>query len=318
MIAPMTLAADGTLGGGEAVLFWIIAPLMVLGALGLIFARKAVYAAISVVFVMIGLAAMYVAQGAMFLGAVQIVVYTGAIMMLFVFVLMLIGVDASETRIETLKGQRPWAVVVGLGLVLGLVGVVLTATLPTPAGISAQDEAANPLGVARVLFANFPITMQLTGALLIVAAVSAIVLTTQERSRPKITQRDVADAKMAAWAERGTRIAQLPAPGAYATHTATDAPALTGGGGVATESVPRVLRVRGQQVSVAEVAPHVYEEQPEFVPQSQLPGMPGVAAPDYGGESLHGEIEAGPSGADDAGADGPEITGSANEEGGEK
>ena len=95
-----------TASGGEAVLFWVLAPLMVLAALGLLFARKAVHAAICVVFVMISLAILYIAQEAAFLGVVQIVVYTGAVMMLFLFVLMLVGVDASDSLVETIRGQR--------------------------------------------------------------------------------------------------------------------------------------------------------------------------------------------------------------------
>ena len=77
--------------GGEAVLFWILAPVSVLGALGLLLVRKAVHVALGMAVVMINLGIFYIAQNAEFLGIVQIVVYTGAVMMLFIFVLMLIG-----------------------------------------------------------------------------------------------------------------------------------------------------------------------------------------------------------------------------------
>ena len=105
---------------GAEVTFWIVAPLMVLGALGLLFFRKAVYAALSMAFVMVNLAVLYASLNAMFLTFVQIIVYTGAIMMVFLFVLMLVGVDTPDSIVETLRGQRWFAALAGLGL-LGLI-----------------------------------------------------------------------------------------------------------------------------------------------------------------------------------------------------
>ena len=94
--------------------FWILAPIMVLAALGILFVRKAVHAALLLAVVMICLAVLYAVQDAPFLFAVQIIVYTGAILMLFLFVLMLVGVDASDSLVETIRGQRLLAAVVGL------------------------------------------------------------------------------------------------------------------------------------------------------------------------------------------------------------
>lgn len=279
-LLPLALTADGTTTTAEAVQFWIIAPLVVLGALGLIFAKKTVYAAISIVFVMTGLAFLFIAQEAMFLGVVQIIVYTGAIMMLFLFVIMLIGVDASESLAETIRGQRALAWLFGVGVLVGVVGLVLSAGSIAPAGLEAANADSNPVGVARILFADHAFAMQLTGALLIVAAISAITLTKMERLRPPVTQPEVADAKMRAWAERGARIRQLPAPGVYASTNAADVPALAADGTAVVDSVPRVLRVRGQQRSIAEVAPHVLLDRRDATPQSRLPGMPGAHAPE--------------------------------------
>src|SRR5918995_7390738 len=98
----------------EAFAFWLLAPVMVLGALGMILARKPVHSALCLAAVMISLAVQYAAQDAPFLFAVQIIVYTGAILMLFLFVLMLVGVDASDSVVETIRGQRLLAIVVGL------------------------------------------------------------------------------------------------------------------------------------------------------------------------------------------------------------
>ena len=96
--------------------FWILAPVMVICALGLLFARKAVHCALLLAVVMISLAVLYAVQDAPFLFAVQIIVYTGAILMLFLFVLMLVGVDASDSVVETIRGQRLFAAVVGPAL----------------------------------------------------------------------------------------------------------------------------------------------------------------------------------------------------------
>jgi len=279
LLVPAALNADGTVSSGETVLFWVIAPLMVLGALALVFSRRAVYAAVSIIFVMIGLAFLYVAQDAVFLGVTQVVVYTGAIMMLFLFVLMLVGVDASESLIETIRGHRPLVGLFALGLVVGLGGVVISAAYSAPVGLEALNADSNPVGVARVLFGQYALAMQLTGALLIVAAVSAITLTHVERLLPLVTQRRVADAKMEAWAARGARIAQLPASGVYATHNGADIPALSATGEPVMASVPRVLRVRGQQLEIGDFAPNIAAERDRPTGQSGLPNMPGEPAP---------------------------------------
>ena len=103
---------------GEEIVFWFSGGLAVLGALGLILSRKAVHSALWVALTMINLAVLYVANSAPFLGMVQVVVYTGAVMMLFLFVLMVVGVDSSDSLIETLKGQRLVAIVLAVGLAI--------------------------------------------------------------------------------------------------------------------------------------------------------------------------------------------------------
>ena len=95
---------------GAAIAFWMLAPVMILAALGMILARKPVHSALCLAAVMISLAVQYAAQEAPFLFVVQIIVYTGAILMLFLFVLMLVGVDIRESLVETIKAQRTLAV----------------------------------------------------------------------------------------------------------------------------------------------------------------------------------------------------------------
>src|SRR5664279_3272328 len=119
-------------------MFWTLAPIMVLASLALLFARKAVHVAMGVVVVMIGLAVMYVAQDAPFLGVVQIVVYTGAVMMLFLFVLMLVGVDQRESLRETIRGQRVISILAAAGLAALLISIFGTVMID-PAHVGGLD-----------------------------------------------------------------------------------------------------------------------------------------------------------------------------------
>ncbi|GGM33580.1 NADH-quinone oxidoreductase subunit J [Promicromonospora citrea] len=236
------------ISGGETVLFWVVAPLMVLAALGLLFVRRAVHAAMCLVFVMISMAILYIAQEAPFLGVVQVVVYTGAVMMLFLFVLMLVGVDASDSLTETIRGQRWIGLLVGLGLALVLGGVVGRAAFPPGAGLAGGDPAgvANPQALARVLFGDYVLAMEAVGVLLVTAAVGALVLTHRRRLTPKQNQRTVAEARVKALTE-GVSLTPLPSPGVYATSNAMDTPALGPDGEQIPQSVSRVLRIRGQE-----------------------------------------------------------------------
>ena len=231
----------------EAVLFWVLAPIMVLAALGLLFARKAVHAALCVITVMISLAFLYIAQEAPFLGVVQVVVYTGAVMMLFLFVLMLVGVDASDSLVETLRGQRWIGWIAGLGLAVVLVAVVGRAVYPDAAGLADANADGNPVGVARIVFGQHVFGLEVVGALLVTAALGALVLTHRQRLKPLVKQPERAAARVAA----GTRLTPLPAPGVYARHNAMDVPALDPQGQPIESSVSRVLRIRGQQAGTA-------------------------------------------------------------------
>jgi len=113
----------------ESVLFWIMGPLAVAAALGMLLVKKAVHSALLLAWIMITLAFFYIAQGALFLGIVQIVVYTGAVMMLFLFILMLVGVDASDSLTETIRGLRPIAITAAIGFGGLMVSLIGRATL---------------------------------------------------------------------------------------------------------------------------------------------------------------------------------------------
>lgn len=226
--------------------FWIVAPFMVLAALGLLFARKAVHAALCLAVVMIGLAVLYAAQDAPFLFAVQIIVYTGAIMMLFLFVLMLVGVDTSDSLAETIKGQKLAATVVGL--LFGLTAVIVLAQGVTGAvtGLEEANADTNVHGLAELLFGPYVMAFEFTAALLITATLGATVLAHQERLLPRVGQAERARQRMRAYAETGKHPGNPPTPGVFARHNAVDTPALLPDGTSVDDSVSASLVARGQ------------------------------------------------------------------------
>ena len=255
-LAPAFVAGD--MGGGESVLFWVLAPVMVIGALGLVFAKKAVHAALCMALVMICLGVVYFAQEAPFLGSVQIFVYTGAVMMLFLFVLMLVGVDSSDSLVETIKGQRVAAAVLGLGSAVLLVSALRAVTFRPATGldavVNAEPGSGNITVIAGKIFGQYVWAFEVTGALLITAATGAMMLAHRERLVPRPSQRELAERRI----REGAVKAPLPAPGVFARHNAVDTPALLPDGTPSELSISRVLQTRGQmlgaQVHVEEVS----------------------------------------------------------------
>ncbi|MFH8614473.1 NADH-quinone oxidoreductase subunit J [Streptomyces sp. NPDC017979] len=238
-----TLAASTT-STGEAFQFWVLGTVAVIGALCTILMKRAVHSALCLAGTMIILAVFYLANGAYFLGIVQIVVYTGAIMMLFLFVVMLVGVTAADSLKETLKGQRWWAAACGLGFGVLLIAGIGNASLDTFNGLGAANSAhgGNVEGLAALIFTKYVFAFEITGALLITAAVGAMVLTHRERTERAKTQRELAEQRV----REGKQLPPLPAPGVYARHNAVDIPALLPDGTPAELSVSRTLRERGQ------------------------------------------------------------------------
>lgn len=225
--------------------FWILAPVMVIAALGILFVRKAVHAAMLLAIVMMSLAVLYAALEAPFLFAVQIIVYTGAILMLFLFVVMLVGVDASDSVVETIRGQRVLAVVAGLALGLVMVLGLSQISLGTAVGLEGANKGGNIEALANILFSRYVFAFETTSALLITAAVGAMVLAHRERLTPRSTQASLTAQRMKDYAEHGTHLGPLPPPGVYARHNAVDTPALLPDGTAAESSVSRVLAARG-------------------------------------------------------------------------
>jgi NADH-quinone oxidoreductase subunit J len=228
---------------GEAISFWILGPIALAGALGMLFARNAVHSALWLVLTMLSLGMMYMAQQAPFLGFVQIIVYTGAIMMLFLFVLMMVGRDSSDSVVEVLRGQRLWAGVFGVGLAGLVIGIVARGlSIVVPVGLDSVNSAngGNVSQIGRLLFTNFLFPFELTSALLITAAVGAMVLayTGRGRGTPKRSQREMVVARF-----RGehARPSPLPGPGVFATANSVATPALLPDGSIAPESLSDII-----------------------------------------------------------------------------
>lgn len=239
MLTPMVTGAE--------VAFWLLAPVMILGALGLVLSRKPVHSALCLAAVMICFAVQYAAQNAPFLFVVQIIVYTGAILMLFLFVMMLVGVDAADSLVETIRGQRVWAVLGGIGFGALLVFAVGNAAVGSPLGLDQANAAygGNVQGIAALLFTRYVFAFEATAALLITAALSAMVLAHRERLTAKKSQVELVTERMQKYAESGQHPGPLPSPGVFARHNAVDTPALLPDGSISEISVSQTLRDRG-------------------------------------------------------------------------
>ncbi|MFF9480904.1 NADH-quinone oxidoreductase subunit J [Streptomyces sp. NPDC014733] len=233
---------------GEAVQFWILGTVAVVGALCTILMKRAVHSALSLAGTMIVLAVFYLANGAYFLGVVQIVVYTGAIMMLFLFVVMLVGVTAADSLKETLKGQRWLAAALGIGFGILLIAGIGNASLKEFNGLGDANAGGNVQGLAALIFTKYVFAFEVTGALLITAAVGAMVLTHRERTERTPSQREQSLARI----KDGKQVTPLPAPGVYARHNAVDIPGLLPDGTPSELTVSPTLRERGQLRDVSQ------------------------------------------------------------------
>ena len=178
----------------DDVVFWVFAPIAVAAAVGMIVTRSVVYAALFLVVNFGCIAVMYLVLDAAFLFAVQIIVYAGAIMVLFLFVIMLLGVDRIDVRSERLWLQRPIAIVLAVGFVLE-VATALRAGIGfathAPEGFDLLQPAGNAQAVAEVLFRDYFFPFEATSILLIVAAIAAMVLA--QRKVRAVTQAELGE-----------------------------------------------------------------------------------------------------------------------------
>jgi NADH-quinone oxidoreductase subunit J len=237
----------GSTKAPEAALFYFLAPLSVLAALGMLVVKKAVHSALLLAWVMISLAIFYIAQDALFLGIVQVVVYTGAVMMLFLFILMLVGVDSSDSLIENIKGQRAMAITAAVGISGLLLSLIGRATMVNDAiGLAGANSNGNVNGLAEQLFTKYVWAFEVVSALLITAALGAMVLAHSQRTKSKFIQRDLSIARFRK--PSLGEAAGLPGSGVYALHNAVDVPALLPTGKAAPTSISAVLEARGDMI----------------------------------------------------------------------
>jgi NADH-quinone oxidoreductase subunit J len=227
---------------GEAVTFWILVWPALVGAIGMVLARNAIHSALWLVLTMLSIGVFYVLQAAPFIGLAQIIVYTGAIMMLFLFVLMLVGRDASDSLIETLRGQRVAAVLLGIGFA-ALVGTGVYRALDgtTPTGLAQANAQGNVEGIARLLFTKYVFAFEVTSALLITAAVGAMVLAHKERRKG---ERRGQPETMRARFLPGNYPGPKPGPGVYATSDSVATPGRLPDGTLTDRSISKILPVR--------------------------------------------------------------------------
>jgi NADH-quinone oxidoreductase subunit J len=235
MAQPTVLAATGAAVATQDTAFWLLAVLSVGAGLGMILARKAVHCAVLLAVVMLSLAALYALADAPFLAFVQVIVYTGAVLMLFLFVLMMVGVTAADSIVETIRGQRLWAGLAGIALLALLALTIGHAVIGPAATTGAAFGNSNVQGVATLIFTTYVFPFEVTSALLITAAVGAMVLAHRELITPKPTQRELARRRVASG-----RPAPLSGPGTYARHNAVDMPALLPDGSPAEVSVSQL------------------------------------------------------------------------------
>jgi NADH-quinone oxidoreductase subunit J len=219
---------------GEVIAFWILAPLSIAGAVGMVVFRNAVHSALSLAGTMMILGAFYVIEQGPFIGFVQIIVYTGAIMILFLFVLMLVGRDSSDSLVETLRGQRLAAALAGIAFALIVSIAVAKGFNHTKPANLATDNANghNVNSLAELIFTKYLVAFELTSALLIIAAVGAMVLAHIERDDRKLTQKMAARARI-----RSGRPQPWPGPGVLSTGNAIGTPALLPDGTASEESI---------------------------------------------------------------------------------
>jgi NADH-quinone oxidoreductase subunit J len=236
-VSPVLTEVVAASSTGESVAFWVLAPIAVICALAMVIAKNAVHCALFLAAVMLSLAGLYALQDAPFLAAVQVIVYTGAILMLFLFVLMLVGVDSSDSLVETLRGQRWAALLVGLGFA-GLLGsTIVGAVSDDGVGLAEANKEGNVIGIARLLFTKYVFAFEVTSALLITAALGAMVLAHKERIIPRLTQKQLSRQRFSS-----DHPFPLPGPGVFADSNSIARGALLPDGAVAPDSLAPTLQ----------------------------------------------------------------------------
>ncbi|MDR0837795.1 MAG: NADH-quinone oxidoreductase subunit J [Propionibacteriaceae bacterium] len=231
----------------DALTFWVSAPLIVIFALLTVLSRKTVHAALSLCALMVALGVLYASLQAPFLFVAQIIVYTGSVMMIFLFTMMLIGIDSAEDLKETLAGHRVVTAVGVFGLAGLLVFAVAGAVNGPEVGLEEANAAGNAVGIAELVFSRYAFAFEVASAMVVVAAIGAMILAHTERLSPRRRQRELLEERLRDWASDGADLGPRPGPGVYARHNSIEYPALGPHDAVVAESISETLVVRGSQ-----------------------------------------------------------------------
>lgn len=233
----------------------LLAIVIVAAALGMVLSRKLIHSALSLLLVMIGIAVEYAVLEAPFVFAVQIIVYAGAIMVMFIFIVMMVGSTPISSGKDPIPGQRVAAIIMALAVVIVMAIAIMLVSWQDPAGMEEANAAAggNIAGLGAVIFGRYVVLFELVSALLTIGAVGAIVLTLRTRIKNRPTQHDAMEARIKAYAEKGIDPGAMPSTGVYATTNAMDVPALLPDGTEAKFTLPQ----------------EILEEQPELARSAQ-------------------------------------------------
>lgn len=163
----------------ELVIFGVTALVAIVGAVAMLLSKNAVHSALFLLLNFCAISVLYLLLNAPFLFAVQLIIYAGAIIVLFLFVVMLLGAEQAEEERDVIAWQRPVALVMGLLLVAQVVYVLITGT-PAPSAAETSDFGA-PLRIAQELFTTYLLPFEVTSVLILAALIGVVVLHTQEK-----------------------------------------------------------------------------------------------------------------------------------------
>lgn len=260
----MTLAAESS-GSNAAhitgqVFSWLLAIVIVAAALGMVLSRKLIHSALNLLLVMIGIAIEYAILEAPFIFAVQIIVYAGAIMVMFIFIVMMVGSTPITSGKDPIPGQRVAAIVMALAVVIVMAVAIMLVSWQDPAGMKEANANAggNIAGIGTTIFSDYVVLFELVAVLLTIGAVGAIVLTLRTRIKNRPTQHDAMEARMKAYAKKGIDPGAMPSTGVYATTNAMDAPALLPDGSEAKFTLPQ--EILEEQPELAQSAKELSEK----------------------------------------------------------
>ncbi|NNE73379.1 MAG: NADH-quinone oxidoreductase subunit J [Acidimicrobiales bacterium] len=219
----------------DYVVFFVAGAFVLLGAWGVILSRNPVHSALSLVGTLFSVAVLFILQEAHFLAAVQVVVYAGAIVILFLFVIMLLGVDrAEQLGVDPIGGQRPVAVLIGAGFIAAMLTAVIAGAdslsgtaqpnkvAPPTAGSTVDQTASDIEQLGNRLFTDWVFAFELTGLLLTIAVVGAVVMVRKVKGDLAPLGESVIDERLAAYEARLEETAAEDAADA-GSHGTTDA-----------------------------------------------------------------------------------------------